>query len=88
MKAQSIVKQGNKSKNFTFRITSELSDRLAEVQAKCRAAGVRVNLTAALTVALEKEVKALQLYVQKEVDPTWAPGQKSLDFDGADAHTK
>ena len=74
--ARSIVK-GIKSKNFTFRITSELSNDIAEVTSKAKQHGLRVNLTEALTAALEREVKALQKEMQK-IDSSWAPGQMNL----------
>lgn len=74
--ARSIVK-GIKSKNFTFRITNALSNDITEVTAKAKQHGLRVNMTEALTAALEREVKALQKEMQK-VDSSWVPGQLNL----------
>lgn len=74
--AKSIV-DGVKSKNFTFRITDALSNDLTEIKAKAEQHGLRINLTEALTSALEKEVKALQKHIHG-VDPSWAPGQLPL----------
>ncbi len=74
--ARSIV-QGVKSKNFTFRITDALSNDIAEVNAKAKQHGLRLNMTEALTAALEREVKALQKELQK-IEPTWIPGQMDL----------
>lgn len=74
--ARSIV-QGVKSKNFTFRITEALSNDIAEVIAKAKQHDMRVNMTEALTAALEREVKALQKEMQK-IEPTWIPGQMDL----------
>jgi cob(I)alamin adenosyltransferase len=84
--AKSLV-AGNKSKNFTFRITDALSNDLAELKAKCAQHGMRLNITEALTAALEREIKAVQKAI-KEVDHEWIPGQMSLDVDSASAHTK
>ena len=69
--ARSIVK-GIKSKNFTFRITEALSNDISEVTAKAKQHGLRVNMTEALTAALEREVKALQKEMQK-IDSSWVP---------------
>ena len=74
--ARSIV-QGVKSKNFTFRITEALSNDIAEVNTKAKQHGLRLNMTEALTSALEREVKALQKELQK-LEPTWIPGQMDL----------
>lgn len=82
---KSIV-QSTKSKNFTFRITPDLSDALTEAQSKCKSLGLRVNLTEALTAALEREVKALQKEITKR-DPKWTPGQLSLLDEPKKAHT-
>ena len=84
--AKSLV-AGNKSKNFTFRITDALANDLAEVKAKCAQHGMRLNVTEALTAALEREIKAIHKAI-KEVEPEWLPGQKSLDLDSASAHTE
>jgi hypothetical protein len=85
--AKSIVK-GVKAKNFTFRITDALSNDLAEAKAKAEQHGLRVNLTEALTFALEKEVKALQKHIHG-LDPNWTPGQLPLlSDDSAKAPTK
>ena len=85
--ARSIVK-GIKSKNFTFRITEALSNDISEVTAKAKQHGLRVNMTEALTAALEREVKALQKEMQK-IDSSWVPGQLSLpDVESAKAPTK
>ena len=87
MVAKSLV-SSNKSKNFTFRITPELSAQMAEIKAKCEQHGFKVNVTESLTIALEKEVKALQKHIQS-IDPEWAPGQMSLpDIGSANAQTK
>ena len=59
MKAKSLSKS-NKSKNFTFRITEELSTQMAVLKAMCEERGVRLNLTEALTAALVKELKAVE----------------------------
>lgn len=85
--AKSIV-DGVKSKNFTFRITDALSNDLAEAKAKAQQHGLRINLTEALTSALEKEVKALQKHILG-LDPSWTPGQLPLlENDSTNAHTK
>lgn len=87
MSAKSIV-QANKSKNFTFRITGQLSEQLGEVKLKCAQHGLKINVTEALTAALEKEIRALQKHVQG-IEPGWEPGQLSLpEIDSAKAHTK
>lgn len=87
MVAKSLV-SSNKSKNFTFRITPELSDQMAEIKAKCAQHNLKVNVTESLTIALEKEIKALQKHIQG-IEPEWAPGQLSLpQIDSAPAHTK
>lgn len=87
MVAKSLV-QGNKSKNFTFRITDALANDLAEIKEKCAQHGLRVNVTESLTSALEKEIKALQKHIQG-IEPSWAPGQQELPgVDSAKAHTK
>lgn len=87
MVAKSLV-QGNKSKNFTFRITEDLANQLAEIKDKCAQHGLRVNVTESLTAALEREIKALQKHVQG-IEPSWAPGQQDLPgLDSAKAHTK
>lgn len=87
MVARSIVKDGNKSKNFTFRITDALSNDIAEAKSKCAQHGLRLNMTEALTAALERELKALQKHIQS-IEPDWLPGQLSLpDVDSANAHT-
>lgn len=74
--AKSIVKE-TKSKNFTFRITNALADDLAEVKLKCEQHGLRINVTEALTAALEREIKALQKHVQG-IEPGWTPGQMEI----------
>lgn len=76
MATKSVV-QGVKGKGFSFRITEKLSDELAEVKAKCLQHGLRVNVSEALSAALEREVKALQKRIQ-ESDPSWMPGQLTL----------
>jgi len=76
MVAKSLV-SGNKSKNFTFRITPDLADQLAEIKDKCAQHGLRVNVTESLTAALEKEIKALQKHIQG-IEPSWIPGQLDL----------
>ena len=76
MAAKSLV-QGNKSKNFTFRITEALSDDLAEIKLKCQQHGLKLNVTEALTAALEREIKAVQKAIQG-IDPSWAPGQLDI----------
>lgn len=87
MVAKSLV-SGNKSKNFTFRITPDLADQLAEIKDKCAQHGLRVNVTESLTAALEKEIKALQKHIQG-IEPAWMPGQLDLPaVDSAKAHTK
>jgi len=73
---KSIVKE-TKSKNFTFRITNALADDLAEVKLKCEQHGLRINVTEALTAALEREIKALQKHVQG-IEPNWTPGQMEI----------
>lgn len=74
--ARSIVKS-TKNKNFTFRITDALSNDIAEVNSKAKQLGVRLNMTEALTFALEKEVRALQKELKK-IDESWEPGQLSF----------
>lgn len=87
MAVKSLV-QGNKSKNFTFRITDALSNDIAEIKAKCEQHGLRLNLTEGLTAALERELRALQKHIQG-IEPSWMPGQLSLPaVDSAKAHTK
>lgn len=76
MSAKSLV-QGNKSKNFTFRITEAVSDDLAEIKLKCQQHGLKINVTEALTAALEREIKAVQKAIQG-IEPSWAPGQLGL----------
>lgn len=85
--ARSIV-QNVKTKNFTFRITEEMSKDMAEVNAKAKQNGLRINMTEALTQALEKEIKAVQKHIQK-LDPTWIPGQLDLlDNNDTEANAK
>ena len=84
--AKSLV-GATKSKNFTFRITDALSNDIAEIKLQCAQHGLRLNMTEALTAALEREVKAVQKAI-KEIDPSWEPGQLALDIDSATAHTK
>ena len=87
MVAKSLV-SSNKSKNFTFRITPEVANQLAEIKAKCEQHGLKVNVTESLTIALEKEIKALQKHIQG-IEPEWAPGQLAIpEIDSASAHTK
>jgi hypothetical protein len=76
MAIKSIAK-GNKNKNFTFRVTEALTNDIAEVKAKCDQHGLRLNLTEALTSALEKELKALQKHIQT-IEPSWEPRQLLL----------
>jgi hypothetical protein len=73
------LKKG-KTKSFTFRITPDLADQVAEAKKVAREQGLKWNITEVLTAALEREVKAVQKHIQKEVKPGWAPGQKSLDM--------
>ena len=87
MVAKSLVK-ANKSKNFTFRITDELSALMAEAKQKCEQHGLRVNVTKSLTDALEREVKALHKHIQS-IEPGWVPGQLELpEIDSAKAPAK
>lgn len=91
MVAKSLV-SSNKSKNFTFRITPDLADQLAEIKDKCAQHGLRVNVTESLTSALEREIKALQKHIQG-IEPSWAPGQGQLPLEeqpsvSAKANTK
>lgn len=74
-------KYSKKDKNFTFRITSELSQRIGETKAKCAQHNIRFNVTEALTKALESELKAVQKHIQKEVSRQYLEGQKTLDLD-------
>lgn len=84
--AKSLV-AGVKSKNFTFRITEALANDIAEVKAKCEQHGLRLNMTEALTSALERELKAVHKAIQT-IEPAWVPGQATLDLEGsANAHT-
>ena len=76
MAAKSLV-QGNKSKNFTFRITEAVAGDLAEIKLKCQQHGLKLNVTEALTAALEREIKAVQKAIQS-IDPAWTPGQLDL----------
>lgn len=84
--AKSLV-SATKSKNFTFRITEALTNDIAELKLQCQRHGLRMNMTEALTAALEREIKAVQKAIQK-LDPSWEPGQMALNIDSADAHTK
>lgn len=71
-----------KGKIFNFRISQETADAMAEIKLKAAQAGIRVNLSEPLVAALEREIKAVQKHLQT-IDPTWAPGQMSLDIDGS-----
>jgi len=70
-----------KTKNFTFRITQEQANRVASIKAKCKQSGIKINMTSALSAALDRELKALQTHIQKEVDESWIIGQESIDFE-------
>lgn len=80
MPPKSLAKAGTKSKNVNFRVTDDLFAQMEEVKSKCAQHGFKVNFTDALTAALEREVKSLQKHVQG-IEPSWAPGQMSLDVD-------
>lgn len=84
--AKSLV-SATKSKNFTFRITDAQSSAIAEVKLKCQQHGLRLNMTEALSAALEREIKAVQKEI-KRLEPAWEPGQMALPIDSANAHTE
>lgn len=86
MAAKSLAK-ANKSKNFTFRITDALSKDIASVKSKCEQHGLRLNMTEALTAALQRELKAIEKDLKK-VDPEWNIGQLDIAIESADAHTE
>jgi len=75
---KSIAK--GKTKGFTFRITEELADDIKSIKDKCKQHGIKINMTSALTAALEKELKDVQKHIQKECDSNWKIGQESIDF--------
>lgn len=76
------IKKSGKVKNFTFRITEDQAQQIAEIKAKCKQHGITWNITDALTKALTKEIKAAQKYINDEHDKSWRPGQKNLNLRG------
>lgn len=76
--ANKMIAKGTKDKKVTFRVTDKLSDELAELKVKCAQHGIRINVSEALSAALEREIKATQKHIQS-IDPSWEPGQLSLE---------
>jgi len=70
-----------KTKNFTFRITQKQANNIASIKSKCSQQGIKINMTSALSAALDRELKALQTHIQKNVDAEWEMGQESINFE-------
>ena len=79
-KLKAKTMNSRKTKTFTFRISDEVAQDLADVKEKCKSLGVVWNVTETLTKALVADIKAVERHIQDELKQEWSIGQQNLDM--------